>query len=161
MSTWVPGPTVFIVPDGQDLFSSDGNSLLLYHRSFQLQALTYSWYWYFPTPWYYSCQFLVTFNYSGVSSVLLLTSQFLRTANLCHYLWSCWYIWLPPSSDRSNVLIVIVLVAISYSITDETGKQSLEILLYSLTKVKFDEILNHLCMNLLYSLSVASTCKRI
>lgn len=57
------------------------------------------------------------------------------------------------SSDERSVLTTLALVALNSSITDESGRGSLEVLLYRLTVLKDGETPCHFCKNLLHSLS--------
>lgn len=61
------------------------------------------------------------------------------------------------SFDRSSVVTALALVALNFSTTDETGKRSLEVLLYKLTELKAGGTPSNLWRNLLHCLSIAST----
>ena len=62
-----------------------------------------------------------------------------------------------PSSDDWRVLTALALVALNSSTTDETGRGSLEVLLYKLTALKDGGTPSHFRKNLLHSLSIPST----
>ena len=61
------------------------------------------------------------------------------------------------SSDERSVLTALALVALNSSTTDETGKGSVEVLLYRLNVLKDGGTPSHFCKNLLHSLSIPST----